>query len=440
MDSDDDRLLLQVPDRGPPEDRNRTGGSKGSIREPNRSALLPSGDGDGQRGQLLWQGNDRTPELFNIQHIRTVAYTPQLNSYIERFHGWLMATLTTQSNNLKIDWHKWLPVALYIYRTTTHATTGYSPLQILTGREPVTNLDLAFTAPRPCLGVPDYMTELEENMTKLHRDVRRRQQRARLANLERRRNAHTKREFAVNDFVLIYSPSRAEKLPNHLPRVRKLLDRFLGPYKVVKVTGEGPRKRYTVLNTEEGRTEEYRGETLSLYTPWNDEGEPSVPRRQYMTRDARRTMNAQEEEKYRPRMLQSGDMVVFPRQMADDTPGFGIARVLRRDGADNCECQWYSNGSSETPETLSPPFLPCWDTPTGWYAAAQPRHSRHSPLTTSDSYGWNINRDVVADAGFELTEGENLPQAVYRRMKDHRLFKWRNHLPDSHPGGESRQE
>ena len=175
-------------------------------------------------------------------------------------------------------------------------------------------------------------------MTKLHRDVRARQQRARLANLERRRNAHIKREFAVNDFVLIYSPSRAEKLPNHLPRVRKLLDRFLGPYKVVKVTGEGPRKRYTVLNTEEGRTEEYRGETLSLYTPWNDEGEPSVPQQQYMTRDARRTMNAQEEEKYRPKELQSGDMVVFPRQMADDTPGFGVARVLRRDSADNCEC------------------------------------------------------------------------------------------------------
>jgi hypothetical protein len=24
---------------------------------------------------------------------------------------------------------------------------------------------------------------------------------------------------------------------------------------------------------------------------------------------------------------------------------------------------------------------------------------------------------------------------VYGRMRDHRLFKWRNHLPDSRPGG-----
>ena len=70
--------------------------------------------------------------------------------------------------------------------------------------------------------------------------------------------------------------------------------------------------------------------------------------------------------------------------------------------------------------------MPCWDGPDGWYAAAKPRNPRHEPLTTSDSYGWNINRDVVADCGFTLTADGDLPQVdpVYRRMGDHRLFKY----------------
>ena len=99
-------------------------------------------------------------KLFNIRHIRTVAYTPQLNSFLERFHSWLSATLTALSNNLKDDWHKWLPVALYLYRTSTHAVTGYSPLEVLTDRSPNTVMDLAFPVPRPNLNETDYMNEL----------------------------------------------------------------------------------------------------------------------------------------------------------------------------------------------------------------------------------------------------------------------------------------
>ena len=107
-------------------------------------------------------------KLFNIRHIRTVAYTPQLNSYLERFHGWMMATVTALTNSLKSDWHKWLPVALYVYRTSTHASTGYSPLEILTGRPPRSDMDLAFPVPRPNLAETDYMRELEQNISRIY--------------------------------------------------------------------------------------------------------------------------------------------------------------------------------------------------------------------------------------------------------------------------------
>ena len=44
---------------------------------------------------------------------------------------------------------------------------------------------------------------------------------------------------------------------------------------------------------------------------------------------------------------------------------------------------------------------------------------------TSDSYAWNINRDVIAECGFKLTPDNKLPEEVYKRMEDHRLLKWR---------------
>ena len=146
------------------------------------------------------------------------------------------------------------------------------------------NRSRAGSGPRPRL--PDTPAQpgscrLRDAVRKQHRSVTPRcpgeTQRSRAANLERRQARYRKREFKANDFVLVYAPQRAEKLPNHLPRIRKMLDRFIGPFQVVRTTGAGPRKRYVVFNAERGTTEEYRGESLSLYTPWDDEGHPSVP-------------------------------------------------------------------------------------------------------------------------------------------------------------------
>ena len=376
-------------------------------------------------------------KLFNIKHIRTVAYTPQLNSFLERYHSWLSATLTALTNSLKDDWHKWVPVALYVYRTSTHAATGYSPMQVLTGRSPNTDMDLAFPVPTPDLGETDYMRELHTNMRRIHTEVRERQRRAAAYNLGRRLERYKPHDFELGDFVLVNCPPRVEKLPNHLPRIQKMLDCFLGPFRVTEVIGNGPSRKYKVLNTERGEEEIYRAETLSLYTPWGDNGEPSVPQRQYIPAGLRRTMNKQNE-KYLPKPLEPGDLVVFPRTMPrDNKPGFGVARVLRRDGAENWECQWLSNGSHKIEEVLEGAYLPCWQGPSGWYARKGPLHASHEPLLTSNTYGWNINQEIVADCGFQLNEDHKIPDTVLRRVEQHRLFKWKR--PESASTGQPRR-
>ena len=318
-----------------------------------------------------------------------------------------------------------LPVALYLYRTSTHSVTGYSPMEVLTGRSPNIDMDLAFPVPQPDLSETDYMSELHSNMRRIYTEVRERQQRAAAYNLGRRLKNYKPCEFKIGDFVLVHCPARVEKLPAHLPRIQKMLDSFLGPFQIVGLTGTGSSRKYTVLNSERGREEVYRAETLSLYTPWGDNGEPSVPQRKYLPKGLRRTMN-QQEHKYIPKELEPGDLVIFPRTMPyNDEPGFGVAKVLRRDGKENYECQWFSNGSYRIEEKLDGPFLPCWDGPNGWYARSRPTHASHEPLLTSNTYGWHINREVVADCGFQLDDNRKIPEEVLDRVEQHRLFKWR---------------
>ena len=135
-------------------------------------------------------------------------------------------------------------------------------------------------------------------------------------------------------------------------------------------------------------------------------------------------MNKQET-KYLPPPPRPGALIVFPRSMpARGEPGFGVAKVLRRDGDDSWECQWYSNGSYRTQEDLEGPYLPCWDGPSGLYAAARPRHRTHEPLYTSNTYGWNVSREIIADCDFQLTDDHKVPEEVYRHIEDHPRFRW----------------
>ena len=143
-------------------------------------------------------------KLFNIRHIRTVAYTPQLNSFLERYHSHLMAAITGVANQMKGDWDLWVPVVLYAYRISTHATTGYSPMEVLTGREPRTDIDLAFPDSEESLSSLDYMDQLGANTRRIFKEIRERQQRCADYNRHLRMKRYKQIEFKVGDYVLVH--------------------------------------------------------------------------------------------------------------------------------------------------------------------------------------------------------------------------------------------
>jgi len=360
--------------------------------------------------------------LFGIRQIRTQPYSPNLNGFVERWHGYLSAALTALTRRDKSDWDKWISVVLYAYRTTTHTVTGYSPFQAVFGRDPQTDIDLAFPdTSTKAQDLPGYVAELSSHLRDIHERIQSRTLVASRRSQARRLRAHKEVTFNVGDWVFADLPGRAEPLPKHIPKTKKLLDRWCGPYRLREVVGRGSSRKYRIHNTDSGRLEQYRAEQLSLYLPWLDDGTPSIPQRQYFSGEERRTVNAQEHKFVLPR-INVHDLIVFPRTMPDGSDGYGVAKVssILPDGS--YVGQWYTNGDSATAESLDGPLKPCWTNGTTWYTGSKRRHN-HQPAMTTD-YPAPITTDIIADAAFVLTSGHRLPAQTLRRISEHRRFRW----------------
>lgn len=75
-------------------------------------------------------------DRYEIKHCLTSRYHPQSNGVDERVNGTLVRILRAYVDYYQKDWDEKLKWAVYVYNTTVHESTGYSPYQILHGFDP----------------------------------------------------------------------------------------------------------------------------------------------------------------------------------------------------------------------------------------------------------------------------------------------------------------
>ena len=80
--------------------------------------------------------------LLKVKPIRTTPYHPQTDGLVERFNNTLKSMLQKAASAEGKNWDDLLPYLLFAYREVPQASTGFSPFELLYGRQVRGPLDI----------------------------------------------------------------------------------------------------------------------------------------------------------------------------------------------------------------------------------------------------------------------------------------------------------
>ncbi|CAF1524064.1 unnamed protein product [Adineta ricciae] len=150
-------------------------------------------------------------KLVGYNHTYPTTYHPQSNGMIERFNATFIPRIAKVQDRENNNWDGFLASVVFAYNTGTHSTTGYSPYQLLFGREPRLPTDQpasTFTFRKP----NDYYEQLKKNMKIIHRNARENMINKQKQYKSRYDTQRNDPHYSLNDRVLIRKHGLKNKL------------------------------------------------------------------------------------------------------------------------------------------------------------------------------------------------------------------------------------
>ncbi len=107
--------------------------------------------------------------VAGISKSRTTPYHPMGNGMTERFNRTLLNMLATLTESEKLNWKTKINVMTHAYNVTQHESTGYTPYQLMFGREPIIALDVILKDCHDpesdrCKNYTQYIEDLRKNL------------------------------------------------------------------------------------------------------------------------------------------------------------------------------------------------------------------------------------------------------------------------------------
>ncbi len=195
-------------------------------------------------------------ELLGIKSIRTSVYHPQTDGLVERFNRTLKNMVHKFVKEDAKNWDKWLEPLLFAVREVPQASTGFSPFELLYGRQPRGVLDVIKESweegPSNSRNEIQYVLDLRAKLHTLGRLFMENLLQAQDRQMRLYNRGTRLRQFTPGDKVLVLLPTSSSKL----------LAKWQGPFVVTRRVGE---LDYEVKQTD-------RGDACQIYhlKRWNE--------------------------------------------------------------------------------------------------------------------------------------------------------------------------
>lgn len=160
-------------------------------------------------------------ELLNRVGTRPIYITPyhhQANA-VERVNRSLQETLSKYISDNQTDWDTKLPSCTFALNTAVHASTQYSPYQIVFGKQPTLPIDVLFDVPT----IP-YLESSHKVRVKVRENILKAQQQYAAKYNEKR----TEKHYPVGSKIMVAETMTKPGLS------KKLSPKFMGPFRILK--------------------------------------------------------------------------------------------------------------------------------------------------------------------------------------------------------------
>ncbi|CAF1582627.1 unnamed protein product [Adineta ricciae] len=204
-------------------------------------------------------------KLVGYNHTYSTTYHPHSNGMIERFNSTFIPQIAKLQDRENNNWNEFLAPVVFAYNTGTHSKTGYSPYQLVFGREPRLPKDQpasAFTFRKP----NDYYEQLKKNMKLMHRYAH--------ENMTNRQNQYKKKHYdkhrhdarySINDRILIRRHGLKNKLEPKYSATPRIITRERFMWSETKPNESIERTEQTLTTT----IYQYSYENLPINDPIN---------------------------------------------------------------------------------------------------------------------------------------------------------------------------
>ena len=146
---------------------------------------------------------------WSIRQIKTTGWQPQANP-VERIHRWLNSSMTTMNKVFGDDWDHYVDPIVFAFNTSEHESTGFSPYNLVYGRQPRMPEDIIYNHVQlNYKDEDDLHIKCSRWLASAYQHAIKQQTTMAAKNRACRDRKFRRATFSVGDFVLYWQPGNA---------------------------------------------------------------------------------------------------------------------------------------------------------------------------------------------------------------------------------------